>query len=210
VRLPDDALSAVWTIYDATGIRPEYLLPVLWQESGFNPGLQNLAGAPYYGIAQTGGGYIVLDLHTTPEAFLASGAAAQLTSAVLPHMRAIVHRYGRVRSATRAYQANFLPDTLRTATALGQIVAPYSINPKSWYQSNRPIDHLGHRAITVADLAWWMARASRSGEVRDAVARAYEMRPEEGPPHEAVYGEDFLNPLAVGLLAGALAVTLGR
>lgn len=203
MKLPADALAAVWSIYDATGLRPEYLLPVLWHESGFNPALPNAAGAPYYGVAQTGGGYIVQDLHMTVEAFLAASAAQQITLAVLPHMRAIVARYGPIRSATRAFQANFLPGTLPTARGLTQIVVPFSPSKGSVYASNA-LDPLHHRGILVSDLALAMAHASKQTDVRDAVSRAYAMRPSEPVPTvDPVYGSDFVNPLAAALAVAA-------
>ena len=38
------AADALWALYDATGIRPEWILPVLYSESGFNPAIVNSLG----------------------------------------------------------------------------------------------------------------------------------------------------------------------
>lgn len=200
VALPDDAIAELWTLSDASGVRPEWVLPVLYLESGFDPTLQNRAGAPYYGIGQDSGDTLARQ-GVEPGAYLAMGAAEQLRTVVVPRIAELARDYGPLRSATRVYQANFLPGTLRRAPGLASVLvwrgSPY-------YESNRLLDVTKDGAITVSDLAWWMAREAREPEVRAAIVRAYEMRPDE-TPRNVVYGGDFPNPVGTSIVVAAIA-----
>lgn len=210
VALDDDALQALWSLYDASGVRPEYVIPVLYLESAgtFSPAIQNQAGAPYYGLAQTSLDTIT-KLGMTPATFQALSQGAQLRAAVLPYFASVVATYGPIRSATRAYQANFEPATLAHVRALSQIVdrpgtASYKANAAA-------LDPLHHGAITLSDLALVMSRAAAAAPSRIATARAYALRPSEAPARPAVYGDDFVNPMvALGALAIALALVWAR
>jgi hypothetical protein len=202
--LDDDALSALWSVYDATGIRPEYLIPVLYFESAgtFSPAIQNLAGGAYYGLAQTSGDKLAA-LGTTPAAFLAMSQGDQIRTAVIPYFSGVVKRFGPIASATRAYQANFEPATLATAKSLGSILEPRGT--RAYADNAHALDTFRHSAITVGDLAVVMSRAADAAPVRAATARAYALRPSLAPARPPVYGEDFLSPAAtLALFALAL------
>ena len=204
--LDDDALSALWAVYDATALRPEYLIPVLYFESGLNPAASNAAGAAYYGIAQTSGAKLAA-LGTTPAAFLALSAADQIRLAVLPYFQSATARYGPIRSATRAEQANFEPATLGVARSLSQVLEPKGT--RAYADNAAALDPAKRGAITVATLADAMTRAAAAPEVRASIARAYVLRTTAGAAKEPVYGEDFLPPIVtVGALALAIAVAL--
>lgn len=203
--LGDDAIDALWSICDATGIRPEYLIPVLYLESGFDPTRPNAAGAPYYGIAQTSAAKLAA-LGTTPAAFLAMSQGDQIRLAVAPYFAGVVHRYGPIRSATRAYQANFEPATLPTVRGLGQILEYQGT--RAYADNAAALDAYHHGAITLGDLALVMTRASAAPAARAATARAYVLRPSMAPARPAVYGDDFASPvmtLSLVVAAGALA-----
>jgi hypothetical protein len=200
--LDDDALGALWAIFDATGIRPEYLIPVLYFESGFAPGIANQAGAPFYGIAQTSGAKLTA-LGTTPAAFLAMSQGDQIRTAVGPYFASVVQRYGSIRSATRAYQANFEPATLATARGLGQVLEWKG--SRAYADNAAALDVFHHGAITVSDLAVVMTRAVAAAPVQAAIARAYVLRPSAKPAQPPVYGQDFVSP---GAMLGAGAVAL--
>jgi hypothetical protein len=199
VLLPDDAIQALWALKDASGIRPEWALPMLYLESGFNPARPNAAGTPYYGLAQDSAATLAAR-GTDPASYLAMTAAEQLTLVVNPRLAAVAKLYP-LRSATRVYQANFLPGTLAAAPALISIVA-WRGSP--FYASNAILDVTGDGAISVSDLAWWMAKEAAQPEVRAAMARAYALRPTEKPAN-TVYGQDFLDPLWWLLAPGSAA-----
>jgi hypothetical protein len=205
VLLDDDALQALWSIFDATAIRPEYLIPVLYFESAgtFDPSISNRAGAPFYGLAQTSGPKLA-EYGTSPAAFLAMTQGAQIRLAVAPYFAQAVKSYGAIRSATRAYQANFEPATLATARGLGSIVD--HAGSRSYAANAAALDVYKHHAITVGDLALVMTRAAGAANVRAAIARAYALRPSAAPPMPAVYGQDFVSPAAT---LGVLAIALG-
>lgn len=206
VALGDDGIQACWTLYDRVGLRPEYLLPVLYFESGFNPAIPNAAGSPYYGIGQNSAAQIAAS-GSTPTAYLAMSAGDQIRSVVTSYFAGVVARYGALRSATRSYQANFLPATLATVRGLAQIVTPKGT---AYYASNVVLDPLHHGAITLSDLAFVMTRSAAAAEVRTATARAYVLRPSEvHNEQEPVYGTDFLDP-GLSALLSALLVTSWR
>ena len=200
--LTDDALAALWAIYDQSGIRPEYLIPVLYFESGFDASKPNAAGAPYYGIAQTSGTRIA-ELGSSPADFLAMSQAQQIALAVAPYFAGVVKSYGPIRSATRAEQANFLPATLATVRGLGQVLQ--WAGSRTYAANAAALDPARRGAITLADLSTIMSRAATSAPARAATRRAYQLRASAGAPQEPVYGQDFAGPaLSLGVLALAV------
>lgn len=184
MSLDQASYPALWQIADATGIRPEWLLPTLQLESGLNPGVANQAGFPYYGISQINGDFLAA-IGVTPDDYLTWPASQQLQRVVLPYMQSAVNRYGPLRSATRVYQANFLPGTLATATSLGSVLAARG---SAVYDANIGLDSNRDGVITVQDLADEMAKQLPA--VQGAIANAYAVRPGEFP-RDAVYGDDF-------------------
>lgn len=194
--------AASWSIYDATGLRPEYLWPVLWSESGLDPSIPNRAGAPYYGISQASGSWLaahgigVADYLTWP-------ASRQLLTVVLPMVRSNVAAYGPIRSGTRFYQSNFLPATMPRRALFAALT--WKGSPE--YGANAGLDTTRKGVILVADLATFVGRAARQPAVADAIARSYAARPSAGPATDPVLGSDYLDPLL--LPAGAALALLG-
>lgn len=191
MALAVSAIAALWALFDATGVRPEWVLPVLWIESNFDPTLPNREGAPYYGIGQTSGAW--LQAHgIAPADFLTWSAADQIRAAVQPYFAAVVARYGPIRSGVRAYQANFLPATLPTARALSAIV---TVRGEAAYNANRSLDFLRDGAITLSDLAAVVSFAAHRPEVQGAIVAAYAQRPDERPT-PPVLGAEYTDPRA--------------
>jgi hypothetical protein len=178
--------SALWDIFDAGGPRPEYLLPVLYFESGFRPDVQNHAGAPYYGLNQVSGTTLQSG-GVDPSDYLTWPASRQLSTFVRSYVLNAVNNYGSLRSATRVEQANFLPATLKTATSLSSVLASQG---DAYYSANAGFDKNKTGQITVQDLANAMAKSAASSAVQSAIAQTYALRPTESP-HDPVYGDDF-------------------
>lgn len=202
--LTSAGVAALWALYDATGIRPEWIAPVLYYESGFDPSLPNRQGAPYYGIGQSSH-TIVEGLGVTPSEFLTWSQEEQIRRAVLPYFAGLVHMFGPLRSGARVYQANYQPATLPTVRKLWQVVA---WRGSQAYEANRTLDQLRDGAITLSDLALAVQRKAQEPEVIEALAEAYEQRPDEKPTSPA-FGADYtdprwwvLAPVAVGAYAG--------
>lgn len=208
--------SALWSLSDATGLRPEYLLPVFYLESGFNPAVVNSIGC--VGLAQECG--------QTPAGYASWAASQQIAGVIGPRFKADIATYGPIGSATKAYLANLLPAALPTATSLSSILAQRGSSvkiPKSQltqgqvYAANAGLDANGDGAITVADLAAKMRQMLSRPAVQQAIAQTYALRPGSSPVADPAYGTDFsvssfwekaLITAAALTVAGAVAVAV--
>ena len=121
--MTSDDLAALWDLYRATGVRPEWALPVLYEESGLDPSRPNAAGAPYYGINQASAGALAAR-GIAPGEYLSWSAGDQIRRVVASMWASSMAAVGPVRSATRVMQLNFLPATIPTARA--------RFRPKPW------------------------------------------------------------------------------
>jgi len=205
--------NAFWAIYDATGIRPEWLIPVLAYESGLNPAIPNSSGTPYYGIGQNS----VADISAygggvDPTTYMTWSASQQLSTVVKGYFSRVVSKYGPLSSGIRVYQAEYLPATIPTATSLSDVI---SSAPSAYYEQNRSFDPQGKGYITVGDLGNAVSSQLSKAYVQDAISQTYALRPWEFET-DPVYGSDFafgglggfLPPLALAasfLLLSALA-----
>ena len=180
--------DALWSIYNSTGVRPEWLIPVLAYESGLNPGVANAAGYPYYGLNQIAGSQLQAR-GIDPADYLTWPASRQLSTVVGPYIAGQVKSFGPLQSATRVYQANFLPATLKTATWLGDVIATRG---DAYYGPNAGLDQSGKGFITTEDLAQVMTKAAAEAGAMSALAQTYARAPVDvGGPYDAVYGLDF-------------------
>lgn len=218
MRLPDDAINAAWSVYDATGIRPEWLLPVLYAESGFDPSAHNSLG--YLGVGQDYGPYLERK-GIDPTAYVTWSAAQQIEAVIEPRFAAIVKTYGGIGSATRAYQGNLLPASLPSSNPSAPRSSTIPVAPALWsvlarkgssvYDANAQLSWLTRGAILVADLAHFVARAASSAECATAIVRAYALRSNAGSVTDPVYGRDFRGetfgvPATLALTAAATGV----
>jgi hypothetical protein len=178
--------QALWALSDRGGPRPEYLLPVLYYESGFNPAVQNAAGAPYYGIGQNGAG-LIAQFGADPQTYLTWPASQQLSTVVTAYFLSYA---GQLNSGTRTYQAEYLPGTLKTARSLGDIIASSNDDPHGYYAANKTFDWDHKGSITVGDMAHAVASMAAKPAVQQAIAQTYALRPSESP-RDPVYGTDF-------------------
>jgi hypothetical protein len=201
--------DALWSLFDEGGPRPEYVLPVLYAESGFDPSTPNRQGAPYYGINQASVDLISQHAGVTPGVYLTWPASKQIATVVRGYMLALVAAHGPLRSATRVEQANYLPATLEKARGLSSVVVLFG---DPYY--NAGLDVGGKGYVTVQDLAHFVgphgtakSKEAWHANVEGAIARTYAERPSE-TPREPVYGEDFgrgAGPVVLGLGAALLA-----
>lgn len=183
--------TALLAISDRDGIRPEYILPVLFSESGFSTTIKNAIKC--VGINQACPPWV-------PAGYETWSASQQIAGGVGPSLHAVVSKFGPIRSATRAYQANFLPSTLATAKSLASVLAekgstrliPGSqLTEAAVYHANPSLDANGDGAITVGDLAAKMRAALGAPAVQSAIAQTYALRPGDGPVADPVLGDDF-------------------
>jgi len=178
--------AALWQVSDTLGIRPEWQLPVLYLESGFDPSIVNSIGC--VGLNQfcpnASGQYPYLPVPV--DQYRAWPASQQLAGPVLAYWRDAL-RYGPIRSAARLMLAQLGPALLATARTLGSVV--YAA-PGAAYAGNSGFDTAGKGYFTLQDLADAMARSNASPAVQQALASAYAMRPGERPA-DPVYGDDW-------------------
>lgn len=200
---------ALWTLSDLGGPRPEYLLPVLYYESGFDPSIQNRQGYAYFGLNQISGGWLT-KLGIEPSDYLTWSASQQLARVVTPYFLNQVKLYGRLDSGTRVYQAEFLPASLAIARDLSSILAkPQSLPcpppPTSdVYCANAVFDYTHSGVIRVSDLAHAVETRAVLPAVQSAIAQTYALRPGESP-RDPVYGTDF-NRFPWGAIAAGVAI----
>jgi hypothetical protein len=205
MALDDASYSVLWDIFHETGVRPEWLLPVLQAESGLRPDIQNQAGEPFYGLNQISKKFLD-SIGVTPQDYLTWPASRQLETVVLPYVKSQVASYGPIRSGVRLYQANFLPATLSFARKLSDTITSA---PSPFYTHNSGLDAQKKGYITVQDLANFVSRAAAAPAVKDAIKRAYtescavavngiavgapsDCVMPDGHTEDPVYGEDFV------------------
>lgn len=194
--------QALWTIYDRTGIRPEWLVPVLASESGLNPAIPNRAGAPYYGINQISGTWLA-NAGIDVSDYLTWPASRQLEVVVLPYMAAQVQAFGALQSGIRVYQANFYPASLKYAPGLGDVIVS---SPSPAYTANMGLDVGRKGYITPGDLGAFVGKAAAHTYVQNVIAATYALRPSERET-DPVYGLDFGRARSWGpiVLGGGIA-----
>ncbi len=203
--------EALWALYDQTGIRPEYLLPVLYSESGFRPDVVNSLG--YTGINQASTAMLA-SYGTSSADYATWPASQQIQRVVTPEYANIQNQLGvAIRSGTKAYQLNFLPATLSTAGSLDSVLATEG-NTNEYgagnvYGANAGFDYQHKGTITVGDLAHFVAKAAANPTVQSAISQTYALRPSE-TMQDPVYGTDFggntaptFNPKSLVIVAGA-------
>ena len=213
----DAAFAAtLWNPFFAkTGIRPEWIVPVLASESSINPAAPNSAGYPYGGINQISYSYLQAR-GIDPATYLTWSSSQQLAQIVTGYMQAQVAAFGPLQSGTRVYQSNFLPATLRTAKTLDSVIAsrPAGGCPggksSNFYCANQGLDWQHDGTITVGDLAHFVAGSASLGYVKNIIASAYAIAPAGvGPETDPVLGLDFSSGMAGGPTSYAGPILLG-
>ncbi|MDE2022211.1 MAG: hypothetical protein KGI71_04875 [Patescibacteria group bacterium] len=173
--------QALWAGYDSGKLpRPEYLLPVLFSESGFSTSVTNSIGC--VGLNQ-----LCPFAWPIPPGYASWTASQQIAGPISSMFAANKAKFGPLNSGTRVYQSNFLPATLATAKDLDSVIAKQG---GAVYAANSGLDYQHTGAIRVSDLAHFVARAAANSTVQSAIAQTYALRPGESP-EDPVYGTDF-------------------
>lgn len=180
---------ALWSIYSATGIRPEFLIVVLANESGLNPAAPNSAGAPQYGIGQNSTALITAKTGMTPVVYMQQLASYQLQKVVLPYFAQYSSPAKPLRSGCAVYQVEYCPASLSWAPHLDSIITSPTFHPECSYSANAVFDTAHKGYITVRDLANAIAKQAATTAVKNAIAAAYTNAPfGVGPPQDPVFG----------------------
>lgn len=179
--------DALWLVSDQLGIRPEWQLPVLHLESGFDPAAINGGGC--VGLNQLCPGTYENYVRVPVSQYRTWSASQQLAGPVMQYWRAALSQ-GQIRSATRLMLAQLGTALLNTAPSLSSSV--YAA-PSLAYYDNASFDSARKGYFSVQDLANAMARQVANLAVTQAIAKAYAMRPGERM-RDPVYGDDFAAP----------------
>lgn len=221
--------TELWAISDTLQVRPEFLLPVLWQESNFSTTVQNGQGADNWGLNQIAHSWLTnhgIALST----YLAMPASKQLQLVVGPFLKEVIQfaKPTTVRSGARVYQATFYPGSLSpkksyyaphldsvivSRPAAGCTKANALTDP---YCANAGLDFDKSGTITVSDLAEKVRRNAALPVVQAALTQTYALRPNERMQDPALGdGSDFpvlppkpapspASSILVAVLGGAL------
>lgn len=195
--------AALWSLFDAGGPRPEYVLPMLYAESGFDPSVQNRGGSANYGVNQASTELIASYANVDPSTYVTWSASQQIDTVVRGMLLDLVHRFGPLKSGARVEQANFLPATLPSVTTLDGVLARFG---DSAYSGNADLDTQHKGTITLGDLANFVGRNVRGATVQSALQQTYELRPGVAM-RDPVMGEDFLS--GGGSTLGTLSAAAG-
>ena len=202
--------QALWTLFDKGGPRPEYVLPVLYSESGFSTSVTNSIGC--IGLNQ-----LCPFAWPIPAGYASWSASQQIAGPITSMFLANNAKFGALNSGTRCYQSNFLPATL-PCKSLDAVLATQAGGGECWtvsagtsrsiYAANPGLDYQKTGAIRVSDLAHFIAKAAAAPLVQQAIAQTYAVRPNE-KPLDPVYGTDFNTVTPSGWLGSALLALLG-
>jgi len=201
--------DAFWSIYDSTGIRPEFLIVVLANESGLNPSVANGAGAPYVGIGQNSTAFIQAQTGMDQATYLQQPASFQLTHVVLPYFKSNVAKYGTPKSGWQLYQMEYCPASLTWAPGLDDVITSPTQHTDCAYSANASFD-VGHKGyITPRDLAKVLTVQAAKPSVQAVISAVYARRPWLSP-EDPVYGATLLSTVAryagITVVAGSAAV----
>ncbi len=174
--------QALWSLYDATGIRPEYAIVSMRLESGLNPAAENSAG--YTGLNQMGPGRF-------PDGYASWPASQQVSQVIAPFWKGLVDAYGPIKSGTRLEQGNMYPASLKYARGLGDVIVSTSNDPAAYEGNRGAFDPKGTGAITVRGIARALDALVDGSSVQTAIQATYSLRPGESPKNP-VYGTEFV------------------
>lgn len=216
---------ALWRVNDQLGIRPEWQLTVLYLESRFNPSAVNSGNC--VGLNQFCPPTYPKYVKVPVSEYLTWTASRQLSGPIFNYWSDAIRSFGPIRSAIRLMLSQFGQSLLKTVPELDSVV--FSA-PSSEYSANCPTAVRGEPCsldptlkgyITVRDIANTLTRISQKPAVQDAIARAYQLRPDERP-YNPVYGDDYgyapptppsmyieTRPGLIAVTVGALAIAAG-
>lgn len=175
--------AALWDLYAATGVRPEFLIPMFSFESGLNPASSNSLG--YSGLNGVASAFLA-SLGLTEAAYVTWSASEQIAQVIEKFFAGVVATYGPLVSGIRVYQGNFYPASLAYAPGLDDAIVKA---PSAAYEANIVFDPTRKGTITPRDLGTVLAAQLDKPAVQQAIAAAYAQAPANaGPMQDPVFG----------------------
>lgn len=193
---------ALWKVDNELGLKPEWVLPVLYLESRFDPAAMNPSGCVGLNQFCVGPGTYARYVNVPIEQYRQWPASSQLAGPIFNYWRDAL-RSGRIDSAARLMVAQ-LGHSLLTTTGDGIVLAA----PSAEYYANAgvfdpptPDYPKGKGYFTLGDIAGVLAYDLRQPVVQDALSRAYNAR--QRPPAPPRIGPVVAAMGALALAAGA-------
>jgi len=200
--------DALWKINNQLGIRPEWVLAVIYLESKFNPASTNPSGC--VGLNQFCRGTFSNYVGVSPEEYKSWPASAQLAGPIFNYWRDAT-RSGTIDSAAKLMVAQL------SHAALGRVRSSNDVvfaAPSAEYEANKNVfDPLPNRKgyFTLGDIAGVLGYLSGLPVVQAAVNEAYYLHDHprlRTPGHGAFWVGAFA--LALGAAYGAYSARKGR
>jgi len=190
--------DALWKVNNQLGIRPEWVLPVIYLETAktFDPSIVNRIGC--VGLNQFCGTTYAHYVSVPVEQYRTWTASEQLSGPIFEYWKDAL-RSGPIDSAARLMVAQLSHSALSRATSPSSIIFAA---PSAEYEGNKgTFDPGGKGYFTLADVAGVLGYLSRALPVQEAVNTAYNMRDQVRVPVSSGFG-------ALGW-AGAFALAAG-
>jgi hypothetical protein len=196
---------ALWKLYDATGIRPEWALAAMNAESGLHTTAVNSAGCQ--GLFQW---------CSAPLDFSTWSASQQIIGGAIPFWRSLVQKFGPIRSGAQLEQGNFYPASLGYAHDPADVVVSSKSDYAAWEGNRAAFDPNNTGYITVGGVGDFVSRQlDANRDFFDSIlSQTYALRPNESPT-DPVWGYGtsssaprWSGPMKVALI-GALAALAG-
>lgn len=160
---------ALWKVNNELGLKPEWVLPVLYLESRFDPAATNPSGC--VGLNQFCSSTYAHYVNVPVEQYRQWPASSQLAGPIFNYWRDAL-RSGRIDSAARLMVAQ-LSHSLLTSTGDGVVLSA----PSAEYYANAGVfDPTGKGYFTLQDIAGVLSYDLRQPAVQDALSRAYDAR----------------------------------
>lgn len=201
--------DALWKINNQLGIRPEWVLAVIYLESKFNPAATNPSGC--VGLNQFCRSTFSNYVGVSPEEYKSWPASAQLSGPIFNYWRDAT-RSGTIDSAAKLMVAQLSQAALKRAHSPGDVV--FSAPSAEYEQNQKVFDPNKKGYFTLGDIAGVLGYLSKLQVVQAAVNDAYYLHehPEFRAPtvsgHGALWAGAFA--LALGAAYGAYSARKGR
>jgi hypothetical protein len=191
---------ALWQLYDATGIRPEWALASMNAESGLHT----------TAINPTTGCQGLFQWCSAPSGFNTWSASQQIVGGAIPFWRGLVSKFGPIQSGAQLEQGNFYPTSLKYAHNPNDVVVSSKSDYGAWKDNQTTFDPGNTGYITVRGIGNFVSRQLNANRTffNSILAQTYALRPSETPT-DPVWGNVGWSKTKKIVVIGTLAALAG-